>query len=141
MLQELFNSDFCTISFNKSQQNIQIAWQTPPVAIENQDFKDSLSQLVLVIEAYQPVSLIINAEYFNFTIEPELQEWYQQNIITKYLEANIKKIGIIKPQDFVTGLSMEQMFKAVVSSGKISLSFFNDIDAVNDWLNEQEIAA
>ncbi|WP_299452106.1 hypothetical protein [uncultured Microscilla sp.] len=141
MLQELFNSDFCTISFNKSQQNIHIAWQTPPVVMENQDFKDSITQLIFVIDAYKPISLVINAQQFNFTIEPELQEWYQQNIIPKYIEANIKKIGIIKPQDFVTGLSMEQMFKAVASSGKINLSFFNDIDAVNDWLNKQEIAA
>jgi hypothetical protein len=109
--------------------------------MDTQDFKDAVSNLTLMIEAYKPTSLLINAEKFDFTIEPDLQEWYKENIITKYLQSHLKHIGVIKPQDFITGLSMEQMFGSVKSSNTITLHFLNDITEADNWVNSQALLA
>ncbi len=141
MLTELFNTDSCIIKLDKKQQNIQITWLSQSANMSNQDFKDAVSNLTLMIEAYKPISLLINAEKFDFTIEPDLQEWYKEDIITKYLQSHLKHIGVIKPQDFITGLSMEQMFGSVKSSNTITLHFLNDITEADNWVNNQALLA
>jgi hypothetical protein len=141
MLTELFNTDSCIIKLDKKQQNIQITWLSQSANMDTQDFKDAVSNLTLMIEAYKPTSLLINAEKFDFTIEPDLQEWYKENIITKYLQSHLKHIGVIKPQDFITGLSMEQMFGSVKSSNTITLHFLNDITEADNWVNSQALLA
>lgn len=141
MLTELFDTDFCIIKLNKVQQHIQITWLSQSANMNSQDFKDTVLNLTLMIEAYKPVSLLINAEKFDFTIDPDLQEWYKENIITKYLQSHLKLIGVVKPQDFITGLSMEQMFGSVKSSNKITLNFLNDITEANNWVSTKALIA
>lgn len=141
MLTELFHSDFCKIHLYKEQKSIQIIWLDQSANMNDQDFKDAVSNLMLMIEAYKPTGLLINAERFEFTIDPDLQEWYKQNIVSQYLQSNLQRIGVVKPQDFITGLSMEQMLNSVTTSNKITLSFLSDVTEANHWIDNQTLMA
>lgn len=141
MSQELFSGEFCTISYDQDQQIITIKWHEKTSTLDEQEFKDNIAHLLLLIEAYKPSNLLINAQQFLFTIDPELQEWYQENVIPRYIEANISKISIVKTQDFFTNLAIEQMFEKAKLSNQLMVNHSKDINEANNWFNEQGLPA
>ena len=72
----------------------------------------------------------------DFVNASDVQEWYQENIIPKYIKAGLKKIGIVMTQEFVANLSIEQVFKDKPSPHKLMNNYFSDIDKAMSWLTE-----
>lgn len=137
MEQTVFNSEFCIITYDNAKQIVSIEWQEKTRMMDDKGFRATASQMASVVTQHTPTALLINAQKLDFVIAPDIQEWYQENIIPQYTAAGLKKIGIVMTQEFVANLSIEQVFKDKPSPHKLVNNYFSEVDKALDWLLKQ----
>ncbi|WP_299466085.1 hypothetical protein [uncultured Microscilla sp.] len=136
MLQSLFSSETYNISFYKqSPAVLAIDWLEGSKWLNNQGFRESIERIAAFVEQHQPRYLLINARKLNFIIVPDLQEWYQKNIISKYVEVGLEKIGVVMTGEFVADLAIKQVFNDKTSLQNMQVKYFTSSDEVLEWLD------
>ncbi|EAY27558.1 hypothetical protein M23134_02805 [Microscilla marina ATCC 23134] len=136
MLESLFSSETYNISFYKqSPAVLSVDWQEGSKWLNNQGFRESAERATAFVEQRQPKYLLINARKLNFIIVPELQEWYQKNIIPKYVKAGLEKIGVVLTGEFVADLAIKQVFSEKITLKNMQIKYFTSSDEVPEWFN------
>lgn len=129
----LNNSLFCCISFVQQQQILIMEWLPSTTNLKEEKFKELIISFASFVEVFKPKYILIDARKLDFIIDINLQEWYQKYIITKYIKVKVKKIAIVKTQNFVTNLSLEQTFDPDDSQG-LCKRYFSDIKEAQTWI-------
>ncbi|NJL15325.1 MAG: hypothetical protein HC913_21525 [Microscillaceae bacterium] len=85
----------------------------------------------------QPVRcMIVDFRRFLFVNAPDTQLWMIEHIVPLYRQAGLQKIAVIMPQEFFTGLSIEQLIEDANKIPDLPYlqAFFADADEARVWL-------
>ena len=82
---------------------------------------------------YHPKRMLVNSSDFMFTIDPELQQWTDTTIFTRYIQAGVKKIGFVVSKDLFASVSVEQTMDEIEAQAFQTAYFDNETEA-KEWL-------
>lgn len=137
MLRTLFSSDFCTITFDEDREILMMEWKEATKMLYVEGFKENVELIAKFAKRYRPKGLLINAKRLHFVIAPQVQDWYQRNIMPCYMEAGLKKISIVMTEEFIANLSIKQVFEERPNPEKLHNSYFSEIQQAMAWLEIQ----
>ncbi len=68
-----------------------------------------------IIVEYKIKSWVGDTVDFRKVISPALQEWYGLEVVPKLLAAELEKIALVAPEEFIANLSVEPSIDEILS--------------------------
>jgi hypothetical protein len=116
---------------------IHVQWLAETKYMQDDDFKDLLSQIAQVVEAHQAKRWLANTTAFDFIITPEIQSWVSADFNQKLIAAGMTKMAVLIPASFMSEVSVHQSTDEMSShpeNGTLEFSYFSEIAAARKWL-------
>lgn len=134
-MEKVFENDFIHFFYDAKTKVLKFLWQAETWKLTNEDFKNIVKIQVEHIKTHKPDFLLINIKDFQFAIEPDLQEWTDEQIFPEWIAANVKKVGFVASDDMIAQISVEQTMSEEVGK-KVKSKFFHSEEEAKNWLFE-----
>lgn len=109
-------------------------WSKTAGEILQEDFKQQIINFVSIIRDYKIKGFLVNSQQGHFTMGIDIQEWHEVEVIPKYLEHKLEKIGFILPEkDFFAAVSLQQTFDET-QARKLQTRFFDSVENAWAWI-------
>lgn len=132
-----YNSGFIYSEFLEDDKIVSVDWLPSTDSLKEEGFKkEALDNLEFILSC-QPKKILSNTLDLKFYVHPELQIWFNQNVLAKELEIGVQKIAIVVSPDLITQLSVEQTMGEKVGE-KFTTRFFDNKDEAKEWLVQDE---
>jgi len=99
----------------------------------DEDFKRAMTEVAALAMTHKPKGILVDTRQFSFTISPDLQMWYNENIVPRHLEAGVGSMAFVMSKEFIAQMSIEQTMEEDEASNQ-KTNFFEDIDGAVKWL-------
>ena len=112
---------------------LEQCWTNSEAKMSSEAYKEDMWNYLKCVKEHQTSLALIDLKQFNFSIEPELQQWVDTNIA---VESNkiVKKIAFVMPSDFVESLSVEQTMEENEGAQHDGISYFDNREEALNWL-------
>ncbi len=100
----------------------------------DEEYMHEIKKWLQTIEEYKPRNILADTQKFSFVIQPELQEWYKNEILYRIKTLQIQKFAIIISSSIPTHLSIEQM---LYESKEMNIQYFFNPQLALAWFNEK----
>jgi len=133
---ENYQNEIQTLEYNENESFLTQTWTRASKAMNEEEFKTEMLQLVKFIEQFQPHKLLIDMRNFYFIVIPELQEWINTNVNSLLAKMNETKTAYIVSSDLFASVSVEQTVEE--SAGKLMTTmFFEGENEARKWLDNK----
>ncbi|WP_299460084.1 hypothetical protein [uncultured Microscilla sp.] len=101
-------------------------------------FKEGMTGVAKAALEHDAKGILVNTLKFDFPISPELQQWYNENIVPMHLSAGITRMAFLLPDDFYAQLSIEQTMAEQQAKAQVT-QYFNDYAEAEQWLIKPDL--
>ncbi|MCU0446610.1 MAG: hypothetical protein MUE85_17015 [Microscillaceae bacterium] len=134
MNRELITEDWCWQVYADREAQIMEANWLEQASLQGQEFMNYLEKWCDLIESNQPRGFLVDSRKGHVVMTPDIQEWHDHTIVPCYINAGVKKVAFILPEDIFEATSVEQTFEEAQASHDLQTQFFDDIDEARIWL-------
>ena len=127
---------FTEIRYYSAIKAIHFAWQPMTEFANEQDIKDIFDEYLEAVKIYAPKTLIADEREMKFVMDPDFQQWVNQQVIPEILKLGVERFAIIKSKEFFVNLSVEMTFDES-SAKKDNKKFFSDLTSAKDWIRQK----
>lgn len=116
---------------------IHVQWLAETKYMQDEEFKDLLSQIAQVVEAHKPKRWLANTTAFDFIITPDVQTWVSADFNQKLIAAGMTKMAILIPASFMSEVSITQSTEEMSEKneyGALKFSYFSEVALARKWL-------
>ncbi len=107
------------------------------VELTNAIYRREMLNHTEAVEQYCPQLMLVNtADFINFAIDPEVQEWTSTVIFERLQLAGVQKMAFVISPDIITQMSIEQQREVTQEKQQI-----NTQDMLGSFTNEQDALA
>jgi hypothetical protein len=132
-MEYIFENSFGKTIYNASSNMLEIHWKDSTEELEDEDFKAFLLQFTQDLLKFQTSGFFVNATKKMFIMRNEMQEWHDEVIVPKYIDAGIRKIAFHVGNNSTVDISLELTFDEK-NSQKLQTRFFDDAENAKEWL-------
>ncbi|MGB3849883.1 MAG: hypothetical protein WA958_07930 [Tunicatimonas sp.] len=144
-MKTVYKSSFVEDIYDEAQSLVLSRWFNA-VELTNSIYRREMIKHTEVVEQYRPQLMLVNtADWVNFAIDPEVQEWASTEIFGRLRLAGVKKMAFVISPDIITQMSIEQQAEVTKEKQRMNTqevlgSFTSEQDALA-WLGvSQEVA-
>lgn len=134
-MEKLYESEFVSHFMVSETALLKSIWKDNTINMEAEQFTEECKEQINIFKTYNAKKLYSDSRKFMFSISPEQQEWLDNNLLPQLIEAGIDKWALIYPEEFITQLSVDQLFDEE-NSQTVNINFFSDETKALTWLNE-----
>ena len=133
-METVYQSSFVEDIYDEAQSFLISRWFNA-IELTNAIYRREMLKHTEVVEQYCPQLMLVNtADWINFAIDPEVQEWSSTVIFKRLQLAGVQKMAFIISPDIITQMSIEQQRevtqeKQQINAQEILGSFTNEQDA------------
>lgn len=129
----LYENEFVTIHWLQEEpvKVLKSVWKDESARMQEENFREIIEKWCELVEEHHPLGSMINSLKFRFTIVPELQDWYNQEITPRTFEAGMRKIAFIVPEEIFSEVSIEQIFN---DQEEVIFQYFDNEENAQSWL-------
>jgi hypothetical protein len=144
-METVYQSSFVEDIYHEAQSLMLSRWFNA-IELTNAIYRREMVKHTEVVERYRPQLMLVNtADFANFAIDPEVQEWTSTEIFGRLRLAGVNKFAFIVSPDIITQMSIEQQRevtqeKQQIDTQEILGSFTNEQDALA-WLGASQTMA
>lgn len=131
---KVYESKYLTLVVNDERKLLKVLWSSATESMQDDEFRKELTTYVEIAEKYQPTKSLVDTIYFFMTVVPETQEWVNQNIHQRSLQAGIKKFAYLISKDFFPQVSIEQTMEEGNASEIFETRYFDNETEAVEWL-------
>ncbi|MBY0427434.1 MAG: hypothetical protein K2Q22_17495 [Cytophagales bacterium] len=132
-MENLYNSEYCQLVFDKSSLLMTISWTSKP--INDSTFKSHVTIFGEKAKAYSPNFLFVDARLHKYTISLDIQRWHDEVVVPIYIKSGIKKIAFLNPDSIFTEVTTKKVFQLENAMQTLPTAFFKTELAAMEWLN------
>lgn len=103
-----------------------LRWKSDTKEFTDGDFKSEAVKFINVVKQNQSKKIIVDMRNFNYSLNPEVIAWRNQNIISVYNEIGVEKFAFISEKPTVKQDDPKNTF--------VTQNFINEQEA-ESWLN------
>lgn len=131
---EVYESEFLSLVYNPNTNILSRHWKNLSEKMNNNEFKNEMLALLDSVKQYQPQGLLGDTYNFHFVILPDVQEWCDNQVYSKFSDFGVKKMTMVNSLDYYAKLSVEQ---AITESPKsYEVSYFGSKEEALVWLKQ-----
>ncbi len=144
-MKTVYQSSFVEDIYDEAQSVMLSRWFNA-VELTNAIYRREMLKHTEIVEQYRPQLMLVNtADWINFAIDPEVQEWSSTEIFGRLRLAGVQKMAFVISPDIITQMSIEQQQevtqqKQQIDTQEILGSFTNEQDALA-WLGVSQTMA
>ena len=131
----VLEDDFYKLYFEEDKSLNIIQWKSKSKMLRVESFKKQILQCMEVIEKYRPKRVLIDTRDFQYTIVPDVQDWFDEVVFAAYPKYGVEKKAFLTSSDFFTQISLEQHAEPLPEKA-IKVEFFDDMDRAIAWLTD-----
>lgn len=131
---KLVTEDWCWQVFYDEQNQLLEATWLEQAKLEHQEFKAYLEEWCALVEKYTPKCFFVDSRKGHVIMTPEVQTWHDNEIVPRYINAGVRKIAFILPEDIFEAISIEQAFEEGNANQKLKTRFFDKTTDAKNWL-------
>lgn len=133
-MKNLYDSEYLKILLLKNENIIFYTWKKTTENIEAEEFKKEC-RVLMKNTVETKVNLILgDLRNFKYPIIPTIQEWIAKELFP-FFNKNLTKFAQIKSEEFITQLSIEQLYEEDKSK-HYQKQYFSNEDEAKKWLIE-----
>jgi len=132
----LYNSKYQKIWFDEPLDALSNSWTEESREMSNEEFKEENLNWLALFEKYQPKNILADTRTYYFIITIKMQDWHAENIFSKLITFNPKKMAMIVSSDFFAQISIEQTIEEgeEKSPTEFQTRYFGDEKEAQLWL-------
>lgn len=131
MEKKVVKTNELTVYIYQDLSLVKNIWSKNSSNMNEIDFKNNIELWCEQLEKYRLTKNIVDSRNFEFTIVPNLQDWYNEEITPRCYKAGMRKMAFIVPKQLISELSIEQIFD---DQTQIQFRYFsNEIESL-EWL-------
>ena len=136
-MKELVKLKYATYYLDIENSILKEHWTNENEMMNLDDFKSTIIHFRDFINQYHLKNALVDTRKFGFVINPELQIWVDNEIMSK-INHKMKKIAFLLPNDIFEQISIEQTVEEdSFLKGSDYLKKFDDLDTAYTWLKQQ----
>lgn len=135
LTQEMMNyiSVFQQIQVDESLKLIRKKWFAETANMSQANFQTEVDIVATLAEKYRIEKFHDDTSNFNFIIVPRLQEWVNEQIFPRFIQAGLRKYALIVSEEIIAQLSIEQTMDEE-STSSFQVKYFEDTEKAFIWL-------
>ena len=137
--EEIFKTPYIEL-FYYPQKRLSVYRYLPDSAdMSDEEYKEWNLKYAEAIEQHQIIYTLVDIKNMRFTIEPYLQEWTNEEINTRLVNAGVKKCALLTPEEFIIHLAAEQTTDEIEAhrpENQYKIRYFNNFAKAEKWLLE-----
>lgn len=107
-MKTVYQSNFVEDIYDEAQSVMLSRWFNA-IELTNAIYRREMIKHTEAVEQYCPQRMLVNtADFINFAIDPEVQEWTSTVIFGRLQVAGVKKMAFVMSPDIITQMSIEQ---------------------------------
>ena len=126
------NNSIQTIEYIEVNKLITQTWKATSENLTAEDFKNQMLELAKYFKELQPEKVLIDMRKFFFAVNPDLQDWVNENVNSKLAKVNAKTAFVVS-SDLFTKISVEQTLDEN-DGAEVNSKFFDDYEDAKTWL-------
>lgn len=137
-MEKIYDSQYLTLAYDQARRCIYVTWKPASQRMEASDYRQEMEHYFECIRQFKPIRYMNDMREFYFTITPDLQEWFGNQLGQLYadpalLEGSLS--AIVMSKDFFSHVSVEQAIDEVSLEGNNErVRYFDTIEAAEKWL-------
>lgn len=128
-------SAFQRIQIDESLRLLRKQWFAETANMSEAVFCSEVETIAQMAEQYQIEKLHDDTTNFHFIIVPRLQEWVNEKVFPRFIQAGLRKYALIVSEEIVVQLSIEQTMDEE-STSSFQIKYFDDAEKATSWLFE-----
>lgn len=133
---EILKDRYKLIRFEPETGILYQEWFNTTEFMFEQDYKQASVNLPEIAEKNGAKKVLINAINSMYIVDPQIQDWVNENTVPKYLKAGVLKLAILSPIDLFTQVSVEQIIEDSIDKAKSRIKYFDNEKEAREWLME-----
>ncbi len=135
-MQAIYSSEHTSILHAIESERVYLIWK--PTFVNVSIFKQQLDQLVKVVSAKRPSSILVDARDHKFTVPKEVQTWHDETVVPAYLKSGVKKMAFVVPNSIFAEVTTKNIFSQDNAKKFLPTQFFDSELEATTWLNKDE---
>lgn len=135
-MQKVFSNLFTEFFYDSSSEILFFNWLDTE-QLEEESFREILLKQAENVEKFKPKGLLIDTVRFVYTISLETQDWVNNEIMTRFFAAGLRRMALTISTELIAQLSIEQTLEEETSQ-QFQISYFDDNRKGVDWLRKSE---
>lgn len=142
-MQQLYSSPYAQHSFDPTTRTLYTLWFSATEAMQAHDFKKEMETWLSTSEECKPLYIYDYCVDFLYPINPDEQVWMAHLLNPGWTNLGVLKYAHIVPEEFITNLSVEQMFEEFHNmnlDNQFEIRHFpeKDTEEAKDWLKSSD---
>ncbi len=133
---EVSRTNYLKIDFDESTKILKALWYPASDDLDIVGFKNELYKWKDLIIAHRPERLLVDSRKMNFTIIPEIQDWFVTDIFTAYISAGVKRNAFVESETVFTAISIQQTIEENINAPFETMYFDNEEEAIK-WIMDK----
>lgn len=129
---QVYKSKFADAFFEKEMFLFSVVWKDPKQKMTDEFFKQTIKEYIPKIVEFKPNFFLFDASTIFFPVDPMLQEWMNENSLSKTRDI-IQKEAVLVKKDLIMYLSAEQTLETEKIRKTERKIFHNKTEAL-EWL-------
>ena len=130
----VYNDKYRNVTFEANTKMLYQVWNKATEFMTDAEYKETSISLFGLVKEHKAEKILINAVDLLYMVSVETQDWLNQNILPKYLQAGIQKIAITLPKGLFQQVSVEQAVNDNVNIVVQKIRMFGVEDKAREWI-------
>ena len=139
MATKLYETDYIECYYHDEYAMNEYRWLESTENMSQAEFRQEAERQAQSMFETNPLRVLSDNLNFRFPIGPELQEWILRDINPQWIEAGVKKLATIVPEEIFSHISIQQTVDEVREQGVIDqfeMRYFDNHGDAQEWLEE-----
>lgn len=134
-VQNILENQYLKIDFYTEIGAIEVSAKSKSIELDDDDLKNVILKIIEVLKDIKPKFYIANNKDFETVYSVDIQDWVVNIFVTTFIEIGIKKTAQIKPQEFISSLSFEQVVDQAneVYQLPFQTEYFDEVEKALKW--------
>ncbi|MEH0156698.1 hypothetical protein V6R21_21390 [Limibacter armeniacum] len=136
MRKKLLDTSFLMCYYYPSLRLLEAEWKPETRRMKDADYKKTMLGFVENVTATKPRFILVKATDFVYVIDPEVQQWVNNEVISVLIDTGAEKMAFTLNPDLITQLSIEQTMDSPSAKTYLQTHYFVDEKKARKWLME-----
>ena len=128
------DNEYAFVVHRVDQHAIKFQWKEKFASKEN--FKTTVDDFATLVEQLHPKILFVDARKQQTTINKELQDWHDGQILPRYNRAGVKRMAFLIPVSIFSEVTHRKAFETETAKELLETQFFKSEEEAFVWLQE-----
>ncbi len=129
----VYKSKYLILDYFEESSHIEIIWLPATELLTDEKFKKESKKYVEKVEEYLPKKTLMDNQNMKFVIIPTIQQWLDENVTKKTLQAGIEKVAFVESKNIFAQIAIEQIMSERQGLKK-EVKYFDCKEKAIQWL-------